>query len=317
MHWVFNNNISFKEKSLRLFRIQAEKCEVYKRYLQLLNVNTNDINSIEKIPFLPIEFFKSQKIITTGQEATHFFKSSGTGPIKSTHFISDIEIYIQSFMYSFERTYGSIKNYRILALLPHYLENGDSSLVFMANHLIKESNNHESGFYLHNIEELSKVLNEPSDKKTILLGVSYALLDLAKLGPYQLKNIIVMETGGMKGKRKEMTKSELHNSLSKSFGVTHIHSEYGMTEMLSQAYAIKDGVFDETDLLKILIRDPEDPFNFLQQQVGGVNIIDLANVNSCAFIATQDLGKKINDHQFEILGRFDLSDVRGCNLLVQ
>ncbi|MBL6657424.1 MAG: acyl transferase [Flavobacteriales bacterium] len=319
MNWVFEKQLSFEEKALKVFHLQANNCEPYKRYLSLLKTDINSITSIHDIPFLPIEFFKSHSIVSNTNTIQKTFTSSGTtGQEVSQHHLTDLNIYTESFMQGFSHFYGKPKDYRILALLPSYLEREGSSLVFMCNHLIKDSQHQESGFYLHNLEDLAKLLAQPTDGKTLLIGVSYALLDLAEQFPQQLQNVIVMETGGMKGQRKEMIKSELHEVLKKAFQLNTIHSEYGMTELLSQAYSKSNGIFETPPWMKVIIRDTQDPFTILDhQQTGGINIIDLANINSCSFIATQDLGKTINELSFELKGRFELSDIRGCNLLIQ
>ena len=315
---------SFQQEALALFRYQAIHNEVYKQYLKNLKIIPEQVKELAEIPFLPIEFFKTQQLITGNEPIQEVFTSSGTtGMIQSKHYVTDIGIYEESYRKSFTLFYGNVQDYCILALLPSYLERDGSSLIYMANDLIKQSKHPESGFYLRNYEELLSQLEllENKGQKTILLGVTYSLLDIAELyvkGRYpKLQHTLVMETGGMKGKRKEMIREELHDVLCKSFGVTSIHSEYGMTELLSQAYSKGKGKFTCPPWMRILIRDPNDPFTFLShQQTGGINIIDLANVNSCAFIASQDLGKTYMDGTFEILGRFDASDIRGCNLLV-
>ena len=319
MHWVFDQTVSFNEKALKLFKLQAEQCQVYKQYLSLLKINTEDINSIQKIPFLPIEFFKTKRIILEGKSPEITFSSSGTtGQEVSQHHIADVSIYEKSYALGFEHFYDKPTDYRILALLPTYLEKEGSSLVYMCDRLIQESQHPQSGFYLHNLKELTEVLAQECHKKTLLIGVSYALLDLAEKFPQRLNNTILMETGGMKGKRREMTKSELHQTLKKAFKLENIHSEYGMTELLSQAYSKGNGYFDCPPWMKVLIRDPEDPFSLMEDgRTGGINVIDLANVNSCAFIATQDLGKIHLNNQFEVLGRFENTDIRGCNLMIQ
>lgn len=319
MHWVFNQTVSFEDRALKLFKFQAENCKVYKRYLDLLKVNIEQVNSIEDIPFLPVELFKTNRIISEGMSTQIIFSSSGTsGQEASQHHIADVSIYESSFKQGFQHFYGKPSDYRILALLPSYLEREGSSLIYMCEQLIQDSQHPNSGFYLHNIEELANLLAKSSDKKTLLIGVSYALLDLAEQFPQKLKNTIVMETGGMKGKRQEMIKSQLHDILKTAFHLEHIHSEYGMTELLSQAYSKGNGYFDTPPWMKILIRDTEDPLSILKDgRTGGINVIDLANVNSCAFIATQDLGKIQTNQQFEVLGRFDNSDIRGCNLMVE
>lgn len=317
MHWVFDSNISFEKRALRLFKEQSEKCLPYKQYLQLLKTNISSISSIQEIPFLPIELFKSHPIIVDEKKPIISFTSSGTTGMKNSHhLVADLSIYEYSFRTGFESFYGDIENYRFLALLPSYLEREGSSLIYMCEDLIKRSKHPQSGFYLNNLNELSEILKE--DTSTILLGVTYALLDLAELGPFSLNSTIIMETGGMKGKRKEMLKEELHQTLSNAYGVNLIHSEYGMTELLSQAYSKGNGRFSTPHWMRVLSRSIEDPFSLIKNgKTGGLNIIDLANINSCAFIATQDLGRVYGDQSFEVLGRFEQSDIRGCNLLVQ
>jgi hypothetical protein len=238
---------------------------------------------------------------------------------QSKHYVTDVNLYEQSFKKGFHSFYGNIEDYTILALLPSYLERKGSSLIFMVDNLIKGSKKTESGFYLHNLKELADKLKllDKANRKVLLIGVTYALLDLIELDKFDLKNTIVMETGGMKGRRKEMIREELHQVLCNGFGVKLIHSEYGMTELLSQAYSKGNGIFECPPWMKILIRDTEDPFTFLpNEKSGGINVIDLANINSCSFIATQDLGKTYQNNTFEVLGRFDNSDIRGCNLMV-
>lgn len=313
--------------AMDIFRFQAENNPVYRNYLNTLKIDFSKIDSIEKIPFLPIEFFKSHEIKCASHVLhTKIFTSSGTtGSVQSKHFVNDISIYEKSYRTAFKQFYGNINEYCMLALLPTYLEREGSSLIYMIDDLIKQSQHPKSDFYLHNLDELIETLIQlnKSNQKTILIGVTYALLDLAeKMNNLSLltkfNNLIVMETGGMKGQRKEMIKEELHTILSSSFGVEKIHSEYGMTELLSQAYSKGDGLFFTPPWMKVMIRDVNDPFSFLSEnKTGGINVIDLANVNSCAFIATQDLGKIYSDESFEVLGRFDNSDIRGCNLLLQ
>ena len=319
MDWIFDENISFEKRALRLFQKQSKDCQVYSEYLNLLNINPTDINAIDKIPFLPVEFFKTRIVTTTKENPDAIFSSSGTtGQVTSKHHVNDISIYKKSFMDGFQHFYEDIKGYRVLALLPSYLEREGSSLVYMCDHLIKESQHPESGFYLNNLEELKTVLQKKSNHKTLLIGVSYALLDLAQMGQIHLENTIVMETGGMKGKRKEMIRSELHQILKTAFKLKEIHSEYGMTELLSQAYSKGKGIFETPHWMKVIIRDSSDPFQLIShQKTGGINIIDLANIHSCAFIATQDLGKSYPYNKFEVLGRFEQSEMRGCNLMVQ
>ena len=310
----------FETEALKIFRQQAKNNKVYKQFLDLLKIDPAIIDKVDNIPFLPVEFFKSHKILSCSDEVERIFSSSGTtGAVQSQHFVTDLRIYEESFSRGFEYFYGSIEDYTILALLPGYLERQGSSLIYMVDHLIKASASKDSGFYLNELHELSELLIKLDSKgeKVLLIGVTYALLDLIEHQKFKLKNTIVMETGGMKGKRKELIRSELHEVLSEGFGLDNIHSEYGMTELLSQAYSLGGGVFETPPWMKISIRDTEDPFHTLDNgRTGGINIVDLANVNSCSFIATQDLGRKISEHKFEILGRFDHSDIRGCNLMV-
>ncbi|HSI70684.1 MAG TPA: hypothetical protein VK941_10655, partial [Gillisia sp.] len=282
-------------------------------------VSPADVKSLEEIPFLPIQFFKSHRIFPAEGEVQKIFTSSGTtGTTTSSHFVKDLVIYEESFIKAFHHFYGDFEDYVVLALLPSYLEREGSSLIYMVNSLIQKSGHPQSGFYLDNLEDLKTNLIQldKSGRKVLLLGVSFALLDLVENSSFQLKNTIIMETGGMKGRRKEMIREELHAHLKKGFGVENIHSEYGMTELLSQAYSSGKGVFNCPPWMKILIRDPEDALSYHPNgKTGGINVIDLANFNSCSFIATQDLGKIIGDNDIEILGRFDHSDIRGCNLM--
>ncbi len=313
------NQTDFDTVTLDVFRYQYEHCVVYKTYCDALNVNPDAVKTIENIPFLPITFFKQKKIIARDKISEVTFTSSGTtGSITSKHYVTDLSIYASSFKKGFEHYYGDVQDFAILALLPSYLERDGSSLVYMVDQLIKDSKNVESGFYLNDLDGLSQKLDklEASGKKTLLIGVSYALLDLIEKRTFQLKNTIVMETGGMKGRRKELIKPALHALLEAGFGTPHIHSEYGMTELLSQAYSKQDGVFSCPPWMKILTRETEDPLSLIQQKTGGINVIDLANLYSCSFIATQDLGIVAADGTFKIMGRFDDSDVRGCNLMV-
>jgi hypothetical protein len=310
----------FNKTSLDIFRFQATNNLVYKTFLNHLRVNINAVETIDQIPFLPIQFFKSHKIIASEASPKQVFLSSGTtGMNQSKHYVTDISLYEKSFTKAFQQFYGEIEDYTVLALLPSYLERTGSSLIYMVNNFIEKSNNPKSGFYLNNLDELAKNLQELDNNgtKTLLIGVSFALLDLLDSYKFNLKNTIIMETGGMKGKRKELIREELHTILCNGFGVSKIHSEYGMTELLSQAYSKGDGVFECPSWMKILIRDPEDALTILPEgKSGGINVIDLANINSCSFIATQDLGKTYKNGTFEVLGRFDNSDIRGCNLLV-
>lgn len=310
----------FEALALEIFRYQFVNNEVYQQFCRLLGREPGQVTSLEQIPFLPIEFFKSHKLLSSKDPVEMVFTSSGTtGSSTSRHLVTDLSIYEESFRKGFEKFYGDISEYAILALLPSYLERKGSSLIYMVQDLIERSGNRHSGFYLNDLKELKQKLIalDAAGQKVLLIGVSFALLDLVESFSFKLQNSIVMETGGMKGRRKEMIREELHLVLSKGFGVEKIHSEYGMTELLSQAYSNGDGIFECPPWMKILARDPEDALQFLPQgKTGGLNIIDLANINSCSFIATQDLGKVLPDGRLEILGRFDNSDIRGCNLLL-
>lgn len=316
-----HNEQDFAETALALFRHQAKGCEVYGSYLHHLGIVPELITDYKKIPFLPISFFKSHRVLSTNAAPTITFSSSGTtGQVTSKHFVTDLNYYEESFNRTFQQFYGDPKALCILALLPSYLEREGSSLIYMVNDLLQQSKHPLSGYFLHNTDELLNVLKElkRNIQPTILFGVTYALLDFVAQFKIDFPSLVVMETGGMKGKRKEMVREELHQVLCAGFGVEKIHSEYGMTELLSQGYSNGDGIFECPAWMKILLRDPSDPLSPLyNRQSGGINVIDLANVNSCAFIATQDLGKIHPDGRFEILGRFDNADIRGCNLLVQ
>ena len=319
---IFNpkSTFDFDKLALQIFQYQSVNCSVYKEYLSYLEIDPLTVTSIQSIPFLPIQFFKNNKVLCGIKEPQISFSSSGTSDTGlSIHHVSDLNLYKLSYSNCFEYFYGPIEDYTILALLPNYSEREGSSLIFMVDDLIKKSKRHGSGFYLNNLHELSKKLNELNEKNTkvLLIGVSYALLNLVEQYQFKLKNTTIMETGGMKGRRKELIREELHQILANGFGVTKIHSEYGMTELLSQAYSKGNGVFECPAWMRIVIRDPEDALtNISTEKSGGINIIDLANINSCSFIATQDLGRLNLDGTFEVLGRFDNSDIRGCNLLV-
>ena len=315
-----NSQKEFEKKTLKVFRYQYDNNQVYQDFCSLLKKDKSNVKSIEEIPFLPIQFFKSHKIVSSSNPIREIFTSSGTtGTLTSKHLVTDVTLYEQSFRKAFSQFYGNIEDYVVLALLPSYLERDGSSLIYMVNDLIEGSNHPESGFYLNNYDELIHTLIEldSSGQNVLLIGVTYALLDLVEKQNFQLKNTIVMETGGMKGKRKEIIREELHTILCNGFGVPTIHSEYGMTELLSQAYSLGIGIFECPPWMSILIRDTEDALTYVDYgKTGGINVIDLANINSCSFIATQDLGKKYPNHSFEVLGRFDASDIRGCNLMV-
>ena len=317
---------NFNELALELFNYQYQNNEVYRQYCNLLKVRAGNINSTEKIPFLPISFFKSHIIKTTEFEPDIIFESSGTTKnISSKHYVKDISIYTKSFTTCFEKFYGPAKYKCILGLLPSYLEQKNSSLILMTEDLIKTSSNDLSGFYLYDHEKLHRTLmhNELLKMPTLLIGVTYALLDFAEKYPMQLRHTIVMETGGMKGRREEMTRQEVHIKLQTQLGVSLVHSEYGMTELLSQAYSKGDGIFHCPGWIKVLIREEDDPFEIVPAKnvndkpiTGVLNIIDLANMYSCCFIATDDVGKLHSNESFEVLGRMDNSDIRGCSLMV-
>jgi hypothetical protein len=310
----------FHKLAMQVFRYQYDNVFVYQEFCNHLYKSKENVKSMAEIPFLPISFFKTHKIIAQNAQEENIFTSSGTtGMVNSQHLVSDVSIYKQSFSLGFAQFYGNIEDYTVLALLPSYLEREGSSLVFMVNQLIEDSKKIESGFYLHNYTELIEKLEklDQAGDNILLIGVTYALLDVLELKKLNLKNTIIIETGGMKGRRKELIKTELHEILKQGFGVQHIHSEYGMTEMLSQAYSHENGIFECVSWLEILIRDAENPLEIIEnERTGGINVIDLANINSCSFIATQDLGKKYANNTFEVLGRFDSSDIRGCNLMV-
>lgn len=315
-----SNQKQFDKIALKIFRFQYENNLVYRTFCDFLKTDPHKVKTIRQIPFLPIQFFKSHKVVSNCSEIQAEFTSSGTtGSITSSHFVTDISLYEESYRNGFSQFYGSIEDYVVLALLPSYIERGGSSLIYMVSDLIEKSNQPESGFYLNNHEELIKklIVLDQSGQNVLLIGVTFALLDLIEKQKFQLKNTIVMETGGMKGRRKEMIREELHQILSEGFGVTAIHSEYGMTELLSQAYSLGNGIFECPSWIQILVRDTEDALAYIKDgKTGGINVIDLANINSCSFIATQDLGKKNPNNSFEVLGRFDNSDIRGCNLMV-
>lgn len=315
---IFLNKIDFDAEALKLFRYQYQHNNIYQKWCDALHIDVNAVNNVAQIPFIPISFFKT-KILTCGDfDAEVVFESSGTtGSINSKHFVKDTTVYEDSFNAAFNLFYGDVKDYCIIGLLPSYLERNNSSLVYMVNSLIKQSNHKRSGFYLHDVDKLSDTLQqlEATGTKTLLIGVTFALLDFAASHPQKLHNTIIIETGGMKGRKEEMTRAEVHAILKHAFGLNEIHSEYGMTELLSQAYAICNGIFSCPPWMKVFIRDEDDPLQIKQTGRGVINIIDLANVYSCAFIATDDVGIINNDGSFEIMGRRDNSDLRGCSLL--
>jgi len=314
---------NFEELAVEAFRIQYKNNKLYSQYVDYLGINPDKVNLIKKIPFLPIQFFKSHKIITKhfDQPDNKFVKflSSGTTELtKSTHYVYSTQLYEKSFISAFRQLIGEPNKYTILALLPSYLNAGNSSLVYMVDKLIKLSNNPSSGFFLDNYQELSTILKETnsSGKKVILFGVTYALLELAEKYNINLSHTTIIETGGMKGRGEELTRAELHHVLKEKFSPNNIYSEYGMTELLSQAYSLSNELFTPSKTMKVLIRDVNDPFSYIEDnKTGGVNIIDLVNIYSCCFIETKDLGKS-QKSRFEVLGRFDNSDLRGCNMLI-
>tara|TARA_R110002033_G_scaffold54367_5_gene102869 strand:+ start:2077 stop:3057 length:981 start_codon:yes stop_codon:yes gene_type:complete len=318
---IFNikSNAEFEALALNVFKFQFDNNKVYRSFCDLLYKHPSDVKHISDIPFLPIQFFKSREVLSTTATIQKTFLSSGTtGSVTSKHLVSDLKLYEESYLKAFKHFYGNIEDYVVLALLPSYLERDGSSLIYMVNDLIEKSNRTESGFYLNNIEELASTLKmlEANQQKTLLIGVSFALLDLVEAYQLNLKHTTIMETGGMKGRRKEIIRQELHQILQNGFKVNQIHSEYGMTELLSQAYSKGHGVFECPPWMKILTRDTEDALTIQQpNKTGCINVIDLANINSCSFIATQDLGKINENGEFEIIGRFDNSDIRGCNLM--
>ncbi len=317
---IFNctNDATFEKLALEIFDFQMENNLTYAAYAALILRGKHPEN-INEIPFLPVEFFKTEQIICQGQAIEEIFLSSGTTGEQSKHLVSNIELYKSSYQKAFQLFYGDITDYCILALLPSYKEREGSSLIYMVDDLIKKSKHPQSNYYLNNYEELATTLKELENKKqkTILFGVTYALLDLAEEFPQKLEHIIIMETGGMKGQRKELLKEEIHSILKHSFATENIHSEYGMTELLSQGYSKGNNIFKTPPWMKILTRDVNDPLSIISNKTGGINVIDLANIYSCPFIATQDLGRTFDDGSFSVLGRFDNSDVRGCNLMVQ
>ena len=314
------NDDDFKTVAFNQLRYQFENNLILNKYYDALNFKIESISELNEIRFLPIELFKSNEIVCGANNATHIFSSSGTtGQITSKHFVKDIAIYEKSFLKCFEMFYGKPEAYCFLFLLPSYLERTGSSLVYMAEYLVKRSANKSSGFYLSNYQDLKIKILEQKNKgeKTILFGVTYALLDLCEFDLSLDENFIVIETGGMKGKRKEVTKQELHSVLKEKLKINTVHSEYGMTELLSQAYSKGDGIFQCPPWMKILIRDPYSPNEYLPQgKVGAINVIDLANLHSCSFIATQDLGRDLGEGKFEILGRMNDAELRGCNLMI-
>ncbi|MCB9000180.1 MAG: acyl transferase [Bacteroidales bacterium] len=315
------NELQFQKLALDIFHYQSENVAVYKEFISHLNIDPSKITNYQDIPFIPVELFKSREIIAAGKKPEIIFESSTTtGSVPARHFVADKGIYEESFLKGFKKFYGDPADICILALLPSYLERSGSSLVYMAEKLISASEHAESGFYLSDHDKLLSVLKELKKKgqKTLLLGVSFALIELAEKFDVDLDGIIIMETGGMKGRRKEMVREDLHNFLKERFHVKDIHSEYGMTELLSQAYSSGDGIYRCVPWMKVMIRDSYDPFQMVTDgNTGNINIIDLANFYSCSFIAASDMGRMRHDGSFEVLGRTDNSDIRGCNLMVE
>ena len=340
MQNIFNiqTEADFQKKCLETFRYQYKNQEVYRKFVDYLNINPDEINDVEKIPFLPIEMFKNHLILDENSTAENYFQSSGTTQMtRSKHYIADFGLYEQSIYQSFAQFIGKPEDYIFLGLLPNYSENPHSSLIYMVDFLMKKSDKPENGYFLSNHQELFDLLKQLSaeNKKVILFGVSFALLDYLDFCDSELlkhintENLTVIETGGMKGRKEEMTKDELLRILQKGFGTEKIYSEYSMTELLSQAYSLGENLYESPSWMRILIRNTEDPFSYVEEgRTGAINIIDLANIHSCSFIATQDLGKIVNDFEiasstsflrndkFQVLGRIDHSDIRGCSLLV-
>lgn len=318
---IFDSSISFEKKAILVFQYQYQYIPVYQSFCDYLSRNPSCVSSIHDIPFLPVEMFKYHTMLSTEAEYETIFRSSKTtGEQASEHFIASCSLYERAILQGFTSEYGDPSNYCILGLLPSYLERDDASLVYMVNYLMSCSGHKDNGFYLHNYKELAVTLSSliAQGQQVILFGVSFALLDMAEQVPMDLGKTIIIETGGMKGKRKEMIREELHGLLKDSFQVEHIHSEYGMTECLSQAYYQQNNRFSPSSTMQIIIREIQDPFHFLPYgKSGAINIIDLANIYSCSFLATQDIGKVYENNQFEVLGRTDFSDIRGCNLMVE
>ncbi|MDP3451483.1 MAG: acyltransferase [Bacteroidales bacterium] len=318
--FALNNETDFDQRALEIFRIQSRDCAPYSEYLSVLGIDPSQITSISQIPFLPVTLFKSRDIVCGNFIPEKIFTSSSTtGTTPSRHQIKDLSIYRKSFSDCFRLFYGDPKEFTILALLPSYLEREGSSLVYMADHLIKESKNSNSGFYLYNYQELYSALCNlcERDKKTLLIGVSFALLDFAEMYQTDFPSLVIIETGGMKGRGREISRDELHSKLKKAFGVETIGSEYGMAELLSQAWSYGDGIFMTPPWMRVVIRDLNNPFKTLESgKRGGINIIDLANIDSCSFIETEDMGIKEAGNTFRVLGRIKNSELRGCNLLL-
>ena len=318
-HKIFNVlDSDFDDLAVSVYRYQYENNHVYRQFSDALYKNPDVVRSLEQVPYLPVSFFKSHQVMTSVFEPDIVFESSGTSAtVNSRHLVRDISLYEKSFVKGFNRLYGEIGEWCVIGLLPSYLEKGNSSLVYMIDKLMQLSAHPDSGFYLYDFARLKDKLSilEAMNQKTLLVGVTYALLDFAELCQIKLRHTVVMETGGMKGRRKELLRDEVHKRLCKAFEVDRIHSEYGMTELLSQAYSPGNGVFSCPPWMKVLVRDEEDPLTVSRYGKGVINVIDLANIYSCSFIATDDAGKLYDDGSFEVLGRTDGSDLRGCSLL--
>jgi hypothetical protein len=313
--------LDFEVAALDLFQIQYQHNPVYRQWCDHLDVAIKTVNSVDEIPFLPINFFKQKHLSIYKEAPDFFFRSSGTGGYgESKHGVYDADFYDKHSQVIFEKEYGKLSEYCVLALLPAYLERKGSSLVRMSQHFIKESNDPDSGFFLNDLKRLSVLLErkQAESKPCLLLGVSFALWDLAEQFPMDLSQIVIMETGGMKGKRKEILRQDLHHIFNQAFGTSMIHSEYGMTELFSQAYSKGNGLFKPAASMRVFARQLQDPFSYVAEgKTGGLNIVDLANLDSCPFIESQDLGRVSSDHTFEVLGRFDQSELRGCNLMIE
>lgn len=310
---------NFDDIALALFAHQYQKNAVYRAFVDAINVSPSSVRQVKDIPFLPISFFKTHRVVARPESPTLVFESSGTtGETNSKHFIFRPALYEAALLHGFRSFYGDIKQYAFLALLPSYLERKNASLVHMARVLMRESGNADNGFYLSEWKTLRDMIErrEASGSATLLLGVTFALLDFAACFPMHLRHTVVMETGGMKGRKAEWTRTEVHDFLKTRWKLSHIHSEYGMTELLSQAYAVKDGIFKPASTMKVLIRDVNDPFDIRTSGSGCINVIDLSNVDSCAFIATEDMGVLRENGSFEVLGRMDHAALRGCSLMV-
>jgi len=312
---------SFEKMALEIFRFQAHECPVYSQYINLLGIDPQDVDGILKIPFLPVSFFRDHLILAGGGEPEKVFLSSGTtGMQQSRHAVKSLALYDESLARTFWRFYGDPSRYAIMGLLPSYLEREGSSLIYMVKKLTALSGNDCGGFFLNDYDALTEAFGKArlAGFRVMLIGVSFALLDLAEKNPCDLSDAIIMETGGMKGRRKEMIREELHGILKNAFNVSVVHSEYGMTELLSQAYSCGEGLYSTPPWMKVLIRDSHDPSShtFEAGASGGISIIDLANIWSCSFISTSDIGRKNDGDSFEVLGRFDNSDIRGCSLMV-